>query len=297
MLIGLFGLLLFHLPLLLMLGAMAEAGQPPARQVVKKPLSWFKPDPNQPRRHFDEPDLRQLGESLKSRQHTPITARYSGLIIDGERRYRAALLLGLATLDVIITDEVLSEGEILLIQLTANVARADLTDAELYASCQRVTALHPQWSNQDVAQRIGMSPSMVTRIVKMADLCPEAMDAFLAGKFRIRAGYSIAQMPTREEQLSLLEMVLAGMPVEQAASISRAKRKPPAATAGDAARLTRVTVPVQGAKGVTLSLSGDGLDMAKVVEALAETLKEARKAADRYDLRTWQAMMKDKAKA
>jgi hypothetical protein len=37
--------------------------------------------------------------------------------------------------------------------------------------------------------------------------------------------------------------------------------------------------------------------MAEVVDLLNETLKEARKAVDQYDVRTWQSMMKDKAKA
>jgi ParB family chromosome partitioning protein len=46
----------------------------------------------------------------------------------------------------------------------------------------------------------------------------------------------------------------------------------------------------------TVVLSGKELSMAEVVDLLAETLKEARKAADQFDVKTWQSMMKDKAK-
>ena len=47
----------------------------------------------------------------------------------------------------------------------------------------------------------------------------------------------------------------------------------------------------------TVVISGKELSMAEVVDLLAETLKEARKAADQFDVKTWQSMMKDRAKA
>ena len=74
-------------------------------KLESKPLSWFKPVPNQPRKHFDEAKLRLLGESLKLRQNDPIQAMLDGTVIDGECRVRAAPLVGLEKLDVIITDK------------------------------------------------------------------------------------------------------------------------------------------------------------------------------------------------
>jgi ParB family chromosome partitioning protein len=46
--------------------------------------------------------------------------------------------------------------------------------------------------------------------------------------------------------------------------------------------------------GATVVLSGRKLGMAEVVELLSETLKEARKAADLYDIKTFQSMMADR---
>ncbi len=49
-------------------------------------------------------------------------------------------------------------------------------------------------------------------------------------------------------------------------------------------------------QGASVVISGNDLSMSDVVELLAETLKEARKAAEQYDVKTWQAMMRDKAR-
>lgn len=69
--------------------------------MLKKPLSSFKPDPNQPRKSFNEADLRALGESMKDLQLQPVVANAAGTILCGERRYRAAQLVGMAELAVI----------------------------------------------------------------------------------------------------------------------------------------------------------------------------------------------------
>jgi ParB/RepB/Spo0J family partition protein len=61
--------------------------------VVTKPVGFFHPDPTNPRKDFPEEELRSLGESLK-KQLVPLIARKSGLIVDGERRWRAAKLVG-----------------------------------------------------------------------------------------------------------------------------------------------------------------------------------------------------------
>jgi len=72
-------------------------------QLATKPLSWFKANP-QVRKAFDDAELRALGESLRVRQLQPVLAKPDGTLIAGERRYRAAKLVGLESLQVIITD-------------------------------------------------------------------------------------------------------------------------------------------------------------------------------------------------
>src|SRR5258708_7298174 len=96
-------------------------------QLTRKPIAFFKPDPNQPRKHIGESALRALGESLKVRQNDPVQAMPDGKIFDGERRWRAAMLVGLEELDVIITDAELIDSQINLVRLTSFFHREDLS--------------------------------------------------------------------------------------------------------------------------------------------------------------------------
>jgi ParB-like chromosome segregation protein Spo0J len=88
-------------------------------QLVSKPLDWFQTNP-QVRRAFDEADLLRLGESLKVKQLQPVLCQPDGTLIAGERRLRAARLVGLARLEALIAEEMLSESEIRIWQLTEN---------------------------------------------------------------------------------------------------------------------------------------------------------------------------------
>src|SRR6516225_8905255 len=130
-----------------------------------KPLRWFKTDPKQPRKQFDEPELRLMGGSLREKQLQPLLARPDGTIIAGERRYRAAMLVGLASLQVIVTDEPLTEAEVRAIQLTENIHRADLTGYEKWQACRELMELNPDWQGKDLAEHLHLDPSMVTRLM------------------------------------------------------------------------------------------------------------------------------------
>src|SRR6187399_2572318 len=110
--------------------------------LTNKPVSWFKVAP-QVRRHFEEADLRLLGESLKVKQLQPVLAKPDGTLIAGERRLRAATLVGLPELQVIISDELLSETQIKVLQLTENLHRADLKDSEKWRACEELLRLNP----------------------------------------------------------------------------------------------------------------------------------------------------------
>jgi ParB family transcriptional regulator, chromosome partitioning protein len=95
-------------------------------QLVQKPLSWFKRNPKQPRKLPENDadltpaqsgELTALGESLKAKQLLPVLCQPDGTIIAGERRYRAAKIVGLATLEVKIADEPLTDSQVKLCQI------------------------------------------------------------------------------------------------------------------------------------------------------------------------------------
>jgi ParB family chromosome partitioning protein len=256
---------------------------------VSKPLSWFKVAP-QVRQEFDEGDLRRLGESMKAHgQLQPVLARPNGTLIAGERRLRAAMLVGLPTLNVLITEDVLSETQIKVLQLTENLHRSDLRDSEKWRAFEELAQLNPDWSNKDLAEHLNLSESTVTKYQAPSRCIPDVQNALLAGKLGITAVYEISRVPA-DQQAELLRLKLSGASrdaIVQAARKSRSGSTP-------AVKLSRVKIAMPQA---TVVISGKELSMAEVVDLLAETLKEARKAADQFDVKTWQSMMRDKSKS
>ena len=64
-----------------------------ATTLTRKPLGFFRPDPNQPRKSFDNDELTALGESLKKKQFVPVLARPDGMLTEGNRRLLSAKLV------------------------------------------------------------------------------------------------------------------------------------------------------------------------------------------------------------
>lgn len=259
-------------------------------QVLKKPLQWFKPDPGQARKHFIEAELRDLGESLRVRQLQPVLAKPDGTIIAGERRYRAAALAGLATLDVIVTDEPLTETQVRIVQLTENVHRADLTEGEKYRACEELLRFNPDWSNKDLAAHLKLSEPTVTKYLAPGRAIPEVRQALEAGQVGITTVYEIAKAPAGA-QARLLQMSLAGESRDGLARhVRSAKQK-----AAPQTRVKRIVCPLPS--GISVTVSGAELSLDELIEALAEAGRQAKKAReDGLDAKTFTAVLKDKAR-
>jgi ParB family chromosome partitioning protein len=126
-------------------------------------IEKLAPNPYQPRQHFDEESLRELGESLKSRgeiQPIIVRAHAKGYqIIAGERRWRAAKLAGLKQVPVLVKDT--AETDILLESLVENLHREDLTSAE------RENAVYELWktgrwkTQAELARELGKASNWV----------------------------------------------------------------------------------------------------------------------------------------
>jgi len=258
--------------------------------LTTKPLSFFKTDPNQPRKHFTEADLLSLGSSMKTLgQLQPVGAKPDGTLLWGERRFRAAQLAGLKELSVIITDRPLSDSEIRLIQLTENMLRADLSGHEKWLGCAELMTMNPEWQMKDLAGRLHLDPSMVTRLLSPSKCIEAARNALRDGKIGISDCYAISKLPP-DEQASLLERKLSGASrdsIEQEGRKSRNSGK-------ESVRLSRVKIAMP--QGATVVVTGRSLGMSELVDLLLETIKEARKAAEQYDVKTFQSMMRDRSK-
>ena len=163
---------------------------------IKKVLvSDIKPNPNQPRKNFDEILLTELSQSIqKFGVLQPLIVVRNGenyLLVAGERRWRAAKLAGLAELPVIIrTDEELEQLEISLIE---NVQRVDLSPIEQAISIARLREQF-NMSFEDIASRLGKAVPTINNIVRLLQLpksSREALDNSLISEGHARAILSL----------------------------------------------------------------------------------------------------------
>src|SRR5438105_702549 len=140
-----------------------------ATTLTSKPLDFFKPDPGNPRKSIDGEELQGLHDSLCKKQMVPLLAKADGTILDGFRRWRAAMLDGKPErLDVILTDEPLTPAQVREIQLVTALHRADLTPWEQFVGCRDWLAMNPGATAKDLAARIQRDPSMLVRILSLA---------------------------------------------------------------------------------------------------------------------------------
>jgi ParB family chromosome partitioning protein len=257
-------------------------------QLLLKPVSWFKPDPNQPRKDFQEDELRQLGGSLQAGQRQPVLAQPDGTMIDGERRLRAAHLVGLKNLLAMIPDEPLKGNEIRLAQLACSLHRTDLSDPEIYTAAKELMTINAgKWTLSDLAAHLHKGASMVTRIMSVSDICPAAQKAFMAGKFRFGTAYALSKLPV-DQQVAHLDS-----PREKIEAVSRTRRTAHV----PAVKLTRVRCPLPQS-GVTVVVSGPDIDLPGMIESLSAALDVAKRALrESLDVKTAEKVWLRKSKA
>jgi ParB family chromosome partitioning protein len=258
-------------------------------QLLVKPLAFFKINP-QVRKTFDEADLRRLGESLKVKQLQPVLCQPDGTLIAGERRFRAAKLVGLASLEVKIADETLSDSQIRVWQLTENMQRADLTGHEKWLGCAELMCMNPGWQMKDCAEALHLDPSMVPRLLSPSKCIPAWQEALAAGKVGISDCYAASKLP-EAEQAGLLALKLNGASRD---SIEQAGRKRRNGTT-PAVKVAKVKCLLPS--GFTVIVSGEGVSLDDAAEALADAIKEMKRARDLgYTAKTFTAAMADKAR-
>jgi ParB/RepB/Spo0J family partition protein len=142
-----------------------------ATLVQNLPLDHVQPDPNQPRKSFDEEALQELANSIKEHgvmqpivvrpQHEgeDISAIRPALIIAGERRYRACRLANLETAPCIVRTG-LSAQDIAVLQVLENLQRQNLTLNEYAVG---VSTLVDQIGPSETAKQLGKSKAWVSR--------------------------------------------------------------------------------------------------------------------------------------
>jgi ParB family chromosome partitioning protein len=170
----------------------------------------LKPNPDQPRKHFDDQAIKELSLSIKQYgllQPIIVTPAPNGsyYIVAGERRTRAAKLVGLKTIPTLVrTSEELERLEIALVE---NVQRVDLSPLEQAASILR---LHDQFNvdYETIATRLGKAQATISNMVRLLGLPPEAQQALTGGKITEGHARAILAFKDKHKQLELLQLII-----------------------------------------------------------------------------------------
>ncbi len=208
-------------------------GRTRAKDAAEIELDRIVVDP-QHREQFDDGDLQALAADMQAQGLIqPIVVRWDAgqsryVIIAGERRYRAAQLLGWNNIECRERPEDISEAEIAELQLAENFARRDLNPIELAKAFQDVMAKN-DWTARELAKRLGVHETTVTRQLRYLRLPDDIQQQIVSGEISKTSAREIARLKNETEQRTLLkESKRAGMKsADIAAAVSRKRQRCP----------------------------------------------------------------------
>lgn len=196
-------------------------------------VSKINPNPNQPRKEFNEEQLKELSESIKQygilqpllvarreeENEGGVNVHYE--LIAGERRLRAAKLAGLLQAPVIIRKES-AEKVKLELALIENVQREDLNAVEKAIAFKRLSEDF-KMKHSEIAKKIGKSRVHVTNTMRILNLPEEMKQAISEGRISEAHGRSLLMLTEKPEDQQMLykDILYQGLNTREAEKISR----------------------------------------------------------------------------
>lgn len=248
-----------------------ESPQPPDRMV---PVEYVKPNPEQPRRTFNQSELEELAESIRARGIVqPLIVRPApdgdGVyqIVAGERRWRAAQLARLHEIPVLIRDY--SDSDALEIALLENIQRTDLNPIEEGRAYRQLMDRFGH-TQEELARQLGKSRSHLANSMRLLNLPEDVIEHVADG--RISAGHARALLSVPNPSLFAMAIIDEGLSVR--AVEARIKKN---ASGGDAAPAAKST-PKPTKDADTVALERD-LSMATGLKVTVDWSRETGKGS------------------
>jgi len=226
--------------------ASSATGAPPT-DLQRIPLSRIRPNPFQPRRHFDSTELAELEASLKaSGLLQPITVRRQGdafELIAGERRLRAATNIGWTEISAIIRE--FDDRTMLVLALVENLQRANLNAIEEARGYRRLIEDF-QLTQLQVADAVGKDRTTVTNLLRVLSLPEEVQQMVEQGLLSTGHARALLALGPEHSTLGLANAAVAdGLSVRE---LEKRVREVTGAKASSAAGAKpRSTVPEESA--------------------------------------------------
>lgn len=192
-------------------------------------IDEIHPNPNQPRKEFDEDALAELATSIRENGIiSPITVRktaeHSYQIIAGERRYRASKMAGLEKMPAYIKE--VDDDKVLEMALIENIQREDLNAIEIALSYEGLVTEYGLTQEQ-IAERVGKKRATVANYLRLLNLPAEIQLGLKDGLIEMGHARALAGVESAERQLEIYNQVVKeGASVRRTEELCRSDKKP-----------------------------------------------------------------------
>jgi ParB family transcriptional regulator, chromosome partitioning protein len=257
------------------------------------PVGLIGPNPNQPRRHFDEESLTTLATSLEERGVLqPVLVRplpggrYE--LIAGERRWRAAQLARLETIPAIVRRD--DDAASLELAVIENMAREDLNPLEEARACLALVD-ELGLTREEVGRRVGRSRVAVSNLIRLLDLPDEALELLERGELSEGHGRALLQAKDHDTRRRLArDAAASGWSVRELERRARAAADAPPAQPprrrgvlhpDQQAAVERLSDAFGAALGTDVQVAphGDGYRLQLAFDSLEDALQLAQRLA------------------
>ncbi len=190
----------------------------PAYQTIE--VRRVRPDLEQPRKTFDEEALQELARSMDSNGLLqPITVRPDEddfILIAGERRWRAACLLGWETISAIVRSEV-TLGEAAKLQLLENIVRRDLNPVEEARAFQKI--LDEGHAIKELGSAVGMTVRQVEWRVEMLNAREDVLHLVANGAIKAPLAHGLSRLSYNNQGRVLRAIQTNGLGTKEAEAL------------------------------------------------------------------------------
>lgn len=200
----------------------------PMTQMAEIAVDKIIPNPTQPRTQFDDEALAELAESIKQLGVIqPITVKESGeeyIIISGERRWRAAQMVGVERLPAYIRD--VDDENLHAMALVENIQRQDLNAIEIALGMQRLIE-ECGLTQEAMADKVGKKRSTVSNYMRLLNLPDEVQLALKEGLISMGHAKAIAGMAKEQQVVALKRCLKKSLSVRQMEELARKMAEKP----------------------------------------------------------------------
>ena len=178
-------------------------------KLTRLPTSKILPNPSQPRKIFQEDELRGLAQSIQENGLLqPVTVRRENgqyYLVAGERRLRACKMAGMKDIPVIISDCEPEDSAVLA--LLENVQRRDL---QMFEQANAILNLLREWqiTQEEAARRLGMSQSALANKVRLLKLSPDEQSEIVQHRLTERHARALLRVDDIESRQRILRTVI-----------------------------------------------------------------------------------------